>query len=146
MSRTARLSPRRADHDALFDARARVAFCAALTGAGVSYNALAADLERSGLPRPSAGSAAYRARILQTVAALGRPEVWEITDRMAQLFDAHAHAASAPPADPEGYAAALIADLPALCGDGAGFVGTDCAGVRVLWLSCAGSGGASNKA
>ena len=112
MSRTARPNPRRADHDALFDRAARISFCAALTGAGVSYNALAADLERAGMPRPSAGSASYRARILQVVSALGRPEVWEVVDRMGQIFDRAAHAASAPPADPEGYAAALVADLP----------------------------------
>lgn len=142
MSRS-RLSPRRADHDALFTPAARRAFCATLTGAGVPYNALADDLGRVGLPRPSAGSSAYRALILRAVASLGRPEVWEVTERVAALYDPHAHAASAPPADPEGYAAALVADLPATCAEvGAYTDPTVCAGVRALWFPCAGSGGA----
>ena len=87
-----------AAHDPLF-ASARVAFCAALSRAGVNYNALALDLEGAGLPRPSAGNARYRALILSLIRAGDEP--WELTDRIRAAFRADLHTGyDLPPAPP----------------------------------------------
>lgn len=85
-------------HDPLF-AAARVTFCAALSRAGVHYNALALDLESAGLPRPSAGNARYRALILSLVREGDEP--WELVSRIRAAFRADLHTGyDLPPAPP----------------------------------------------
>lgn len=87
-----------AAHDPLF-AAARVTFCAALSRAGVHYNALALDLESAGLPRPSAGNARYRALILSLLREGDEP--WELVSRIRAAFRADLHTGyDLPPAPP----------------------------------------------
>ena len=125
------------NHDAQFDAVGRRAFCGGLRRHGYSYTALAAELERAGLPRPSAGSAAYRAMILHAAALLPNAEPWELCDRIAPLFDARHHLGAALPQEDDGYLAALCDDIPSLCAaPDAPSHTTHCDGMRVGGFAC----------
>ncbi len=109
------LSPRRAEHDALFSDSARRAFCATLRRYDYTYDALARALEGLSLPRPSAGSAVYRSLICDAIRSLPYAEVWEVADRVALLYRAEMHTGAPLPADDAGYLTALTA---APCGNG----------------------------
>lgn len=109
------LSPRRAEHDALFNDQARKAFCATLRRYSYTYDGLARSLEGLSLPRPSAGSAVYRSLICDAIRSLPYAEVWEVADRVALLYRAELHTGAPLPADDAGYLDALTA---APCGTG----------------------------
>lgn len=122
-----------AAHDPLF-AAARVAFCAALSRAGVNYNALALDLEGAGLPRPSAGNARYRALILASVRAGDEP--WELVSRIRAAFRPDLHMGyDLPPAPPvEVLPAARPVVLHPAGAAPVASVGKPISGAQIAWL------------
>ncbi len=125
------------NHDAQFDAGGRRAFCGGLRRHGYSYTTLAAELERAGLPRPSAGSAAYRAMILHAAALLPHAEAWELCDRIAPLYDARYHLGAQLAPIEDGYLAALCDDSPTLCAaPAAPSHTTHCEGERSRFFFC----------
>ena len=124
-----------AAHDTLF-AAARVAFCAALSRAGIHYNALALDLEGAGLPRPSAGNARYRALILSLIRVGDEP--WELVARIRAAFRADLHTGyDMPPAPPVEAAPAphpRPAVLPPAGSAPVASVGKPISGAQIAWL------------
>ena len=123
-------------HDALFDAVARKGFCAGLRRHGYTYDILAAELERAGLPRPSEGSAVYRSMILQAATWLAVPAPAELCARISPLYRPELHLGAALPAEQDGYLAALLDTAPqvSVCAEGApSTVTTHCHGQRV-WI------------
>lgn len=130
--------PMKAAHDVLFDAQARRAFCARLRDLGIGYNELADELERLGMPRPSGGSGAWRA-LLVTLARQVSGDTVTLAERAARLYDGRSHAGGQPPADDDGYIAAIICDDAAtVCAAVAPVDHTICAGRRAWWavLDC----------
>ena len=100
-------------HDPLFDAQARRAFMASLRP--LRYDVLASELEQLGLPRPSAGSGAWRALIVAT-ARMSSGDAITLAEVVSRLYDAQIHSQSAPPADADGYLDSLTAPpAPAAC-------------------------------
>jgi len=109
------LSPRRAAHDPAFSDADRRFFMARVGALGHRYDTLASELERSGLPRPTAGNAAYRSLILATLTAHCGADAWMVADAVARLYIPAAHLAAPLPAEADGYLDALTA---APCGNG----------------------------
>lgn len=122
------------NHDALFDAGGRRAFCGGLRRHGYTYDTLAAELERAGLPRPSEGSAVYRSMILQAAALLPHAEPWELCARISPLYRPELHIGAVLPAEDNGYIAALLGTAPqvSVCAEGAAPTHTThCPGQRI---------------
>lgn len=129
MSRTAGPKPA---HDPMFSADVRRAFCSRLREFGLNYGTLADELGRLDLPRPSAGSGTWRALIVAT-ARVSSGDALRCAETAARLYDARRHKSAPPPADDDGYLAALT-DAPALCAaPGRAPDITICDGVRVFW-------------
>lgn len=72
-------------HDVLFTDQARVAFCARLRNFNHSYAEIADELERVGLPRPSASGPSYRALILRTI-QMNPGDAIHIAETMARFW------------------------------------------------------------
>lgn len=109
------LSPRRAAHDPAFSDADRRFFMARVGALGFRYDTLAAELEKSNLPRPTVGNAAYRSLILATLTAHYGADAWMVADAVGRLYVPAAHRAAPLPVDDAGYVAALVS-VP--CGNG----------------------------
>jgi len=105
----------KAAHDALFTAEVRRAFCARLRDFGLDYSTVADELGRLDLPRPSAGSGAWRMLIV-SAARVSSGDAIMLAEVVSRLYDARLHSQSAPPADADGYLDSLTAPpAPAAC-------------------------------
>lgn len=127
--------PMKAAHDPLFDSAARRAFMASLRP--LRYDALADELERLGLPRPSSASGMYRKLIRDTVATNPGDEI-TVAEIVRRLFRPRLHLLTAPPVDSDGYLDSLLDEAPAVCAAVAPVDHTVCAGRRAWWavLAC----------
>lgn len=126
------------NHDALFDAVARKGFCAGLRRHGYTYEILAAELERAGMPRPSEGSAVYRSMILQAATWIAIPNPTELCARISPLYQPELHLGSALPQEDDGYLAALLGTPAApVCAEAAPPTHTThCGGERLAFFFC----------
>ena len=99
--------------DPLYDREQQRAFCARLRDFGHEYAALSGALERIGLPRPSAGTGAWRALLVTAARNHQGSDAHTLADAVAPLYRPQAHLWMPLPADDDGYLDSLTADLPA---------------------------------
>ena len=120
--------------DPLYGRDQQRAFCARMRDFGYNYAAVAGSLERIGLPRPSAGTGAYRALLVSAARTKPHDDPHELADVVAVLYRPAAHLWLPPGPEADGYLVSLLEAAPALCAAPAPAPDiTICDGVRVFW-------------
>lgn len=124
--------------DPLYGREAQRAFCARLRDFGYDYGDVAEALERIGLPRPSAGTGAWRALLISAARTRQRDDAHELADQVAALYRPAAHLWLPLAPDADGYLAALLDAAPDVCAAAEWRDITICDGRRVFWpvVSC----------